>query len=265
MKFVLKWFVQNLLCICILFIFSISVYGQNVPSIVIDGKVVETTYIPDSVVDTAVDWAVAVANDDVHWGYHWTDGWGGQGYHCIGFVISAYKAAGYDMGACQCVKFPERSMRYGFTDVTSIVDLNTGAGLEKGDVLWMEHPGGKHGHVELYIGDGMLAGARGLGINNDILGDQDGSEISVIPYTNLNFQRAFRPPDNLKSSIVIEDVVSVTEPIVIEEIEDPIIIESVEDNLEDVSEEDINEKKLDARMYVALGMASSVFLSSLFV
>lgn len=204
---------------------SLPVFGQEVPSIVIDGRVVETTYVSDSVVDDAVNWAVAVANDDAHWGYHWTDGWGGQGYHCIGFVMSAYKAAGYDMGSCQCVKFPEKSARYGFVDVTSSVDLNSGAGLEKGDVLWMEHPGGKHGHVELYIGDGMLAGARGLGINNDIPGDQDGNEISVIPYTNLGWQRVYRPPASLRSpAIVVEQI---QDPIVIENVSTPIVVENI--------------------------------------
>ena len=180
-----------------------SAFGDEKALITIDGDVVLSEEVPSqetndpclmSVVDRAVSFAVDVANDDANHGYNIDHGWGPGEYHCIGLVMTAYTMAGYDMGKAWTGHMPERLAKYGFYDVTGSVDLRTGAGLQKGDILWMMHPGGKHGHTELYAGDGLLVGARGLGVNDQIPGDQDGTEVSVIPYTNLSWQRAFRPP-----------------------------------------------------------------------
>jgi hypothetical protein len=209
-----------MLCCCL---FCIPVYA-DIPSIIIDGVVVES--IPEeSVVDKAVNFAMDIANDDSH-GYSNAKECSGPGtYNCIGLVMRSYQAAGYDMGFCWIGKMPERLMSYGFVDVTDSVDLRTGAGAQKGDVFWMMHPGNEHGHTEILGDDNVLIGARGLGHNDKIPGDQDGSEISVIPYTNLGWQRVYRPPASLRSpAIVVEQI---QDPIVIENVSTPIVVENV--------------------------------------
>src|SRR5699024_3881642 len=74
-------------------------------------------------------------------------------------------------------------------DVTSEADFKTGAGLEKGDVLWLIRED-KHGHTEMYIGNGQMVGARED--QDGKAGDSSGNEISVIAYQNMSWQRVFR-------------------------------------------------------------------------
>ena len=204
----------------VLFVFCNTVYA-DIPSIVIDGEVVTT--VPDeSVVDKAVAFAMDIAMDDSH-GYSNGSEFAGPGtYNCIGLVLKSYQVAGYDMGFCWIGALPDKLLSYGFTDVTDIVDVRTGAGAQKGDVFWMMHEGGKHGHTEIMGDNGVLIGARGLGNNDTIPGDQDGNEISVVPFFSYHWERVFRPPASLCSpAIVIEDV---TEPIVMD---DGIVIEPI--------------------------------------
>ena len=88
----------------------------------------------------------------------------------------------------------------GFEDVTAQINLKNGGGALKGDIFWMLQGNGKHGHTEMYYGDGKLVGARG-----DLdgkAGDSSGNEISVIPYANMGWQKVFRLPGE---RIVLEE------------------------------------------------------------
>lgn len=87
------------------------------------------------VIDTAVSWAVAIANDDSY-KYVW-GGWGASdgGYDCGHFVITAYRQAGIDTGATYTGDMYSCFIAKGFQDVTSSCNLSTGAGMKKGDVL----------------------------------------------------------------------------------------------------------------------------------
>lgn len=106
----------------------------------------EETYTGDSVsatggsdseiINTAVQWAVDIANDDSHW-YSQEVRWGAS-YDCSSFVISAYQYAGVPVktnGATYTGDMYNVFLKCGFKDVTSSCNLKTGAGLLKGDVL----------------------------------------------------------------------------------------------------------------------------------
>ncbi len=91
----------------------------------------------NSVIEKAVQWAVDIANDDSYY-YSW-GGWGPYGYDCSHFVITAYEKAGVPVrtegGASYTGDMYSVFLRYGFEDVTSSVNLSTGAGTKRGDVL----------------------------------------------------------------------------------------------------------------------------------
>ena len=145
-----------------------------------------------ALIDRAVSFAVGIANDDSHGYNNSGNGWGPDEYNCIGLVMRAYKAAGNDPGVCNIDQMPEYLKSAGFEDVTSKVNLKTGNGAVKGDVFWMLDSTGKHGHTELYAGDGQLAGARGD--FDGKTGDSSGNEITVSAYANMNWQKVFRIP-----------------------------------------------------------------------
>ena len=91
-----------------------------------------------SVIDKAVQWAVDIANDNSY-KYVW-GGWGKAdgGYDCGHFVIDAYTKAGINVkgaGAGSTHTMAKAFMSCGFKDVKRQVNLSTGAGLLKGDVL----------------------------------------------------------------------------------------------------------------------------------
>ena len=142
-----------------------------------------------ALIDRAVDWAVGIANDNSH-GY--TNGKWGPEYSCISLIMKAFTAAGLDLGKCNIDKLPDRLIARGFKDVTAEVNLASGQGLAKGDILWYVNED-KHGHTEMYIGSGQMVGARGD--TDGKPGDSKGDEISVVNYQDLGWQRVFRLPD----------------------------------------------------------------------
>ena len=141
-----------------------------------------------SVIEKAVDWARATANDDAH-GYDQGSRWGPD-YDCSSLVISAWKQAGVPLTCTWTGNMKQDMLAHGFGDVTSQVDLNTGAGLRAGDVLLHETQ-----HTALYIGNGQIVNAGGNengGITGGKTGDQTGREIRVIGYYNHPWQCVLR-------------------------------------------------------------------------
>lgn len=135
-----------------------------------------------TIIDSAVEWAMSVANDDTH-GYDQSDRWGPD-YDCSSLIITAYEQAGVPVkanGASYTGDMVNAFKSCGFKDITSSVKLDTGAGLKRGDVVWMK------GHCELVCSDGTLVGASSNengGATGGLTGDQTGTEIRVRAYYN---------------------------------------------------------------------------------
>lgn len=135
-----------------------------------------------SVIPTAMTWALNTAEDNSH-GYSQANRWGPD-YDCSSFAIEAYQQAGLKLkehGANYTGDMYAAFRSCGFEDVTRSVDLNSGYGLQFGDVLH-SHNSGKQ-HAALYAGHGLLVHARSSE-GNSIQGDQSGNEIRVQPYYN---------------------------------------------------------------------------------
>jgi cell wall-associated NlpC family hydrolase len=107
-----------------------------------------TAAAADEKIEKALEWGIEVAENDRH-GYSQTNRFGPD-YDCSSFVISAWQNAGVpvkDEGATYTGNMYYPFLRCGFKDVTLRVNLKTGAGLEKGDVLL-----NKANHTEMYVG-----------------------------------------------------------------------------------------------------------------
>lgn len=132
------------------------------------------------VIETALEWALGIANDDSH-GYDQNYRWGPD-YDCSSLVITAFKNAGLDLKSTYTGNMKADFLANGFSDVTSKVNLQTGAGLVRGDVLLNQAR-----HTALYIGNGQIVHASSNetgGARGGKTGDQTGREISIRSYYN---------------------------------------------------------------------------------
>ena len=136
------------------------------------------------VIESAAAYAQNIAADDSH-GYDQAGRWGPD-YDCSSLVISAFRKAGVPLSCT----YTGDMLRCGFEDVTGSVDLNTGAGLERGDVL-LNHV---H-HTSLYIGGEQLVQAsineHGTTTGGQT-GDQTGREICTRGYYNYPWDCVLR-------------------------------------------------------------------------
>lgn len=129
----------------------------------------------DEVIDTYVDWAVDIANDDSH-GYSQGETRWSPDYDCSSLVISALNAAGLNTGEATYTgnMLPELT-KLGW-EATGFKSQDQ---LKRGDILLNPED-----HTELYIGDGKNVAAwmsETGGIFGQV-GDQTGSEILVTDY-----------------------------------------------------------------------------------
>lgn len=140
--------------------------------------------------ESATQWAINIANDKTH-GYSQQSRWG-PNYDCSSLVISAYKQAGVPIDTSRVNYTGNMSglLQYGFKEMVKNVNLNTGSGLQKGDILWW-HGSGTTGHTALYAGNGKIVHARGQSYGSSATGDQ-GSEIAVTPYYRGSWQHVYR-------------------------------------------------------------------------
>lgn len=161
-----------------------------------------------SIIESATSFMEAIANDDSH-GYSQYSRWGDPDYDCSSLVIAAWKQAGVDLH-CTCTGNMYADMMFkGFNDVTDGIDLNTGTGLKRGDVL-LNH----RSHVAMYCGNGLEAEASqdshgGIG---DDPGDQNGREILIRKYRNYPWDCVLRfaedVPEHEHYQFTFEDVYS---------------------------------------------------------
>jgi len=129
------------------------------------------------VIESAVAWAIDIANDPRH-GYSQIDRWG-PNYDCSSFVISAFEQAGVSLreaGANTTRDMRGPMISCGFVDVTVQIGLDSGYGLQPGDVLL-----NYSAHTCMAIGGGKVANCR-TDEGNPQSGDQSGNEIRIQNY-----------------------------------------------------------------------------------
>lgn len=146
--------------------------------------------------EKAIQQMEAWARDNSH-GYDQTYRWGERGdYDCSSAVIQAWQNAGIPVkskGATYTGNMYQVFLACGFRDVTKSVNLATGAGLKRGDVL-LNHV---H-HVAMFCGNGKEVEAsineKGTATGGKP-GDQTGREFLIQPYRNYPWNVVLRHPE----------------------------------------------------------------------
>ena len=141
-----------------------------------------------SIIEKAVNWIISIANDNTH-GYDQGSRWSPD-YDCSSLVISAWKQAGVNLTCTYTGNMYANMVNKGFSDITSQVNLATGSGLARGDVLL-----NVSSHTAMYIGNGQICEATGNengGITGGQTGDQTGREICINSYRNYPWNYVLR-------------------------------------------------------------------------
>lgn len=144
-----------------------------------------------SKIENYIQNAINIANDNSH-GYSQVNRWG-KDYDCSSLVITVVENAGIPVkskgGATYTGNMLSAFKKCGFTDVTSSVNLATGAGLVRGDILL-----NRTHHTEIYIGNGKNVGAHisETGGVTGRTGDQTGKEICTNNYYNFPWTNVLR-------------------------------------------------------------------------
>lgn len=145
------------------------------------------------VIETAISQMEAWAADSAH-GYDQQYRWGERGdFDCSAAVIQAWELAGVPVkssGATYTGNMRGVFLRCGFEDVTSQIDLASGSGLQRGDVLL-----NIINHTAMYCGGGQEVEAS-INENGTVTGgqpgDQTGREFLVRPYRNYPWDCVLR-------------------------------------------------------------------------
>ena len=138
------------------------------------------------VIESAVAWAIETANDQSH-GYSQADRWG-PNYDCSSFVISAFEQAGVSLleaGANTTRDMRGPMISCGFVDVTVQIGLDSGYGLQPGDVLL-----NYAAHTCIFVGGKSVANCR-TDEGHPQSGDQ-GQEIRIQPSWNYPWNCVLR-------------------------------------------------------------------------
>lgn len=135
-----------------------------------------------TIADAATRWMEALAKDPSH-GYDQIYRWGEKGdYDCSSATITAWRTAGIPLTCTYTGNMRKDMINNGFVDVTNQIDLSTGLGLIRGDVLLNE----VH-HVAMYCGDGLEveASINEMGTaTGGQPGDQTGREVLIRNFRN---------------------------------------------------------------------------------
>lgn len=143
--------------------------------------------------ENAVRWMEETAKNDAH-GYDQAYRWNEKGdYDCSSAVITAWQNAGVPVktaGATYTRNMLSKFKQCGFKDVTASVDLKTGSGLVRGDVLL-----NRNYHTAMYCGGGKLVQAsineKGTATGG-APGDQTGKEFYIRSYYNYPWTNVLR-------------------------------------------------------------------------
>lgn len=149
-----------------------------------------------------------LAKDDTH-GYDQLHRWGPD-YDCSSAVIAAWEGAGVPVhknGATYTGNMLYSFLKSGFINVTKTINLNTGEGLIRGDVLLNV----KH-HTAMYAGNGKEVEAsinEHCKATGGITGDQTGREILIRNYRNYPWDYVLRYKENTSMKSTEEIAVEV--------------------------------------------------------
>jgi LysM repeat protein len=155
--------------------------------------------------ESAIQWMENHANNNAY-GYDQRYRWGEKGdFDCSSAVISAWQAAGVPVktrGATYTGNMLSVFLSCGFEDVTGTVNLATGAGLRRGDVLLNT----AH-HTAMYCGNGREVEAsineKGTAVGG-APGDQTGREFLIRSYRNFPWNHVLRYKENTATKSVTE-------------------------------------------------------------
>lgn len=144
-------------------------------------------------IETAISWMEQTAKNPAH-GYDQKYRWGERGdYDCSSAVITAWEKAGVPVktkGATYTGNMYNAFLKAGFKDVTKTVNLKTGSGLLRGDVLL-----NKKKHTAMYCGNGKEVEAS-IAENGKAIakraGDQTGKEFLIRSYRNYPWDCVLR-------------------------------------------------------------------------
>lgn len=128
-----------------------------------------------------------IAADESH-GYDQNSRWGPD-YDCSSLIITVYKQAGVPLTCTYTGNMRSDMLNHGFV-IPVNVNLSTGAGLQRGDVLLNERS-----HTAMYVGNGKLCHASGNEYGKATggkTGDQTGKEISITGYFNFPWDYCLR-------------------------------------------------------------------------
>ena len=143
----------------------------------------------EETIDTAINWMIEVSKNSAY-GYDSSScGKSGQ-YSCVGLIIAGWNAAGLNVSCMGTESMYKAFLKKGFVEVTDSVDLNTGEGLEKGDIVIRITKINGSTHVVQYIGDGKIVQAAQDTDGRD--GDSQGNEIFVTNYFPFNYEHVIR-------------------------------------------------------------------------
>lgn len=161
-----------------------------------------------SKVEKAISFMEKIAKDDRH-GYDQSKRWGNPDYDCSSLVITAWEKAGVPVkskGASYTGNILSVFKKCGFKDVTKDVNLSTGAGMRRGDVLLRSGS-----HVAMYCGNRKLVHAS-INENGTVrggrAGDQTGKEICIRSYYNKPWTNVLRYYENTDLTSVAKDVIA---------------------------------------------------------
>lgn len=173
-----------------------SAYVQNLMNIIEQYNLTEYDNegsVNVSKVEKAIQQMEAWATNDSH-GYDQKWRWGERGdFDCSAAVIQAWESAGVPVktnGATYTGNMLGVFKKTGFKDVTSQINLATGAGLIRGDVLLNSGH-----HAAMYCGNGKEVEAS-INENGTITGgtpgDQTGKEFLIRAYRNYPWTNVLR-------------------------------------------------------------------------
>lgn len=157
-------------------------------------------------IEKATTWMEDTAKDDRH-GYCQDHRWGEDGdYDCSSAVYSAWEYAGIPVKTYSFDKYgcaytgvmPAVFEHFGFENVISKVNIKTGAGMERGDILLNDKK-----HTAMYCGNGKEVEAsineKGTAHGGQP-GDQTGREFLIRDYRNYPWTHVYRYKGGTTSS-----------------------------------------------------------------